>query len=101
MALDAVGSTIYVNQQMANVASEQNTKIGRVEMQNFAAGMAVTQAEKEVIEVRPAEENEAIDEDREHQRQEDDEEQKRSPKKRVNDKETQENEPLYHLDIKV
>ncbi len=100
MALDAVGSTIYVNQQMANVASEQNTKIARVEMQNLAAGIAVSEAEKEVIEVRPTEDNNEIDEDREHQRQESDEEQKRSPKKQ-HGSHKEEHEEFHHLDIKV
>ena len=65
MALDAVGSTIYVNQQMASVASEHNARMGRDEMQHVAAGIAMSQEEKEVIEVRPAEENKEIDEDRE------------------------------------
>ena len=100
MALDAVGSTIYVNQQMASVASEQNTKIARIEMQNVAAGIAVSEADKEIIEVRPAEENREIDEDREHQRQENDEEQKRSPKKQ-HESEKEASEGFHHLDIKV
>ncbi len=100
MALDAVGSTIYVNQQMANVASEQNAKMGRVEMQNFAAGLAVSEAEKEIIEVRPAEDNQEIDEDREHQKQEAQEEQKRSGKQKHKSEEVQ-SEVFHHLDIKV
>lgn len=100
MALDAVGSTIYVNQQMANVASEHNAKMGRVEMQNFAAGLAVSQAEKEIIEVRPTEDNQAIDEEKEHQKQEHDEEQKRSPKKKP-EGEKASNQEFHHLDIKV
>jgi hypothetical protein len=100
MALDAVGSTIYVNQQMASVAAEQNSRIARVEMQNVSANIAVIEAEKEVEAVRPTEENQAIDADREHQRQENDEEQKRSQKKK-HDSEDEETEPLHHLDIKV
>lgn len=100
MALDAVGSTIYVNQQMASVASEQNAKMGCIEMQNISANTAVVEAEKEVEAVRPTEDNKEIDEDREHQRQENDEEQKRSPKKNHNGEE-EEREPLHHLDIKV
>lgn len=100
MALDAVGSTIYVNQQMASVASQQNDRIGRIEMQSFAAGIAVSQEEKEVIEVRPTEENQGVDEDREHARQENDEEQKRSPKKDHKD-DKKDDSSRYHLDIKV
>ena len=100
MALDAVGSTIYVNQQMASVASEHNARMGRDEMQHVAAGIAMSQEEKEVIEVRPAEENKEIDEDREHQRQESEEEQKRSPKKN-HDTHKEDEKPIFHLDIKV
>ena len=100
MALDAVGSTIYVNQQTASVASEHNARIGRVEMQNVTAGIAVSQEEKEVIEVRPAEDNKGVNADREHERQEHDEEQKRSPKKDHED-DKKDDSSHFHLDIKV
>lgn len=100
MALDAVGSTIYVNQQMASVSSEHTARNNRLEMQNFTAAVALSSEEKEVKEVRPAEENHKIDEDREHERQEHDEEQKRSPKKTHED-EKEDETPIHHLDIKV
>ena len=100
MALDAVGSTIYVNQQTASVASEHTARNNRIEMQNFTAAMIIQNEEKEVKEVRPAEENHKVDEDREHQRQEHDEEQKRSPKKMPKD-EKEDETPTFHLDIKV
>ena len=100
MALDAIGSTIYVNQQTASVASEHNVRMGRVEMQNVTAGIAANQQEKEVIEVRPAEKNHNVDEDREHERQEHDEEQKRSQKKDHED-DKKDDSSRYHLDIKV
>lgn len=100
MALDAVGSTIYVNQQMASVASEHTARNNRIEMQNFTAAMGIQNEEKEVKEVRPAEENHKVDADREHQRQEHDEEQKRSPKKIPKD-DKEEETPIFHLDIKV
>ena len=102
MALDAVGSTIYVNQQMASVASEHNARDGRIEMQNFAANLAVTKEEEEVKDLRPAEENKGVDEDREHQRQERDEEQKRFKKKELKPDDKDDDETFtYHLDIKV
>ena len=100
MALDAVGSTIYVNQQTASVASEHTARNNRIEMQNFTAAMVIQNEEKEVKEVRPAEENHKVDEDREHQRQEHDEEQKRSPKKMPKD-EKEDETPTFRLDIKV
>jgi len=100
MALDAVGSTIYVNQQMASVSSEHTARLNRIEMQNVTAAIAVNTEEKEVIEVRPAEENHSVNEDREHERQEHDEEQKKSSKKNHED-EKKDDSSLYHLDIKV
>ncbi|WP_345992802.1 hypothetical protein [Sulfurimonas sp. HSL-1716] len=103
MAIGPVGNAIYVNQQTASVSSEHTARNNRIDMQNFTAGVAVTQEEKEVKEVRPAEENHKVDEDREHQRQEHDEEQKRSPKKENLDKKKEENDDgeIHHLDIKV
>jgi hypothetical protein len=100
MALDAVGSVIYVNQQMASVASEHNARDGRVEMQNFTANAAAMAEEKKVKDLRPTEENKGLDADREHQRQESEEEQKRS-KKRVLQSEDEDDEHRFHLDIKV
>ncbi len=104
MALGPVGNAIYVNQQIASVSSEHTARNNRIDMQNFTAGIAVTQEEKEVKEVRPAEENHKVDEDRDHQRQEHDEEQKRSPKQEHHE-EKKEHESddgeIHHLDIKV
>lgn len=99
MALDAIGSAIYVNQQTASVSSEHTARNNRIDMQNVTAGIEANKEEKEVQEVRPAEENHRVDEDREHQRQEHDEEQKRSPKKEHKEKEDE--TPVHHLDIKV
>ncbi|MBU0631718.1 hypothetical protein KKA17_03665 [bacterium] len=103
MGIGPVGNAIYVNQQTASVSSEHTARNNRIEMQNFAAGVAISKEEKEVKEVRPAEENHKVDADREHQRQEHDEEQKRSPKRENIDKKDDENEDgeIHHLDIKV
>lgn len=79
MAVGPVGSAIYVNQQMATVASEKNALQNRFDLQNLAAAAAVNEKEKEVLEVRPAEENQQIDPDREHQDQHSEEE---NPKER-------------------
>lgn len=103
MAIGPVGNAIYVNQQTASVSSEHTARNNRIEMQNYVAGLAISKEEKEVKEVRPAEENHKIDADREHQRQEHDEEQKRSAKRENSDKKADENEDgeIHHLDIKV
>ena len=100
MALDAVGSAIYVNQQTASVSSEHTARNNRIDMQNVTAGIEANKEEKEVEEVRPTEENHSVDEDREHERQERDEEQKRSPKKK-RESEDEEETPIHHIDIKV
>lgn len=101
MALDAVGSVIYVNQQTASVASEHTARDGRVEMQNVSANVALQAEERKVKELRPTEENKALDSDREHQRQENDEEQKRSKKREQNSEDEDDESFKYHLDIKV
>jgi hypothetical protein len=100
MALGPIGSAIYVNQQMASVASEQTARDGRLNLQNFAAAMALNMKDKEIEDVRQAEENKEVDPDREHQKHEDDEEQKRPPKKMQNDDE-EGSEGIHHIDIKV
>ena len=100
MALDAVGSVIYVNQQTASVASEHTARDGRLEMQNVSANAALQAEERKVKDLRPTEENKGLDADREHQRQESEEEQKRS-KKRVLDDEDEDDAHKFHLDIKV
>ena len=67
MAYGAIENTIYVNQQTASVSSEHTARNSRLDMQNFAAGLEVNKEKKEVQEVRPAEENQKIDEDRDNQ----------------------------------
>ena len=100
MALGPIGSAIYVNQQMAHVASEQTAKDGRINLENFSAAMAANMQEKEIEKVRPAEENKGVDPDREHQKHEEDEEQKRPPKK-AKDEDDDYPEGIHHIDIKV
>ena len=103
MAIGPVGNTIYVNQQTASVASVANSHNNRVEMQNMMAQAAAQEKEKEVLEVRPAEENHEVDPDREHQKNMSDQETDRNEKqKKLEDDEEQEDEiPLHRLDIKV
>lgn len=100
MALGPIGNTIYVNQQMASVASEKNAILNRFELQTLAAATAVQEAKKEIEEVRPTEENHAIDPDREHTKEQAEQEERRSEKE---GEETEEKplKPIHLLDIKV
>ncbi len=98
MAIGPIGNAIYVNQQMATVASEQTAVMNRFELQTLAAAAAAQEKKKEVEEVRPTEENQGVDPDREHTREEAEgnaHRQKREPKP------PKEEKPLHLLDIKV
>ena len=99
MAIGPVGSAVFVNQMTANVSSVQNAHNNRVDFQNMAAQAAVNEKDEKVLEVRPAEENHEVDEDREHTRDEADRETKRSEKEE--DEEEESPETIYKLDIKV
>jgi len=106
MSVGAIGNAVLVNQMTPAVTPLQGNQYTRFDLQNLAAQAAVQEKEKEVEEVRPTEESHAIDPDREHQREEADEETKNLLKKKEhkipkeeNDEETQ--KPLHLLDIKV
>lgn len=102
MAVGLVGNAIYVNQQTASVSSLQNAHNNRVEFQNMAALAALQDKEAEVAQIRPTEENHAIDAEREHQKNEADQENDRSKKAKKEPHEEEElSEPLHILDIKV
>ncbi|WP_457746400.1 hypothetical protein [Sulfurimonas sp.] len=102
MAVGSIGGAILVNQMTPAATSVQNAHNNRIDFQNMAAQAAVQAKEKEVEEVRPAEESHAIDPDREHQKQEADEETKRNPKQEKDeDIDKDATPPLHKLDIKV
>jgi len=108
MSVGAIGGAILVNQMTPAVTSVQGGQYTRFELQNLAAQAAVQEKQKEVEEVRPTEETQAIDPDREHQRQEADEELyrgKKRKKKLQNEsddrEETSEEYPEHKLDIRV
>jgi hypothetical protein len=106
MSIGAVGNVIYVNQQTASVAPLQGNQNTRFDLQNLAAQAAVNERDEKVLEVRPAEENKEVDSDREHQKEEADQETARSKKRdsdKAEDKADEEETAAYshHLDIKV
>lgn len=108
--LGPVGSAIYTNQQMALVAGEKNALHNRFELQNLAANSSANAKQKEVEELRPAEEAHMIDPDREHTKKENDrkmgkeegqEEGRGSEGSQEEQTERSDDAPLRHLDIKV
>lgn len=101
MAIGPIGNTIYVNQQMASVASDKNVQLNRFELQALAAQVIMQDQEKEVLEVRPAEENQAVDPDREHTKEQAEQEERRSEHHESESSKEEELKPLHILDIKV
>ena len=101
MAIGPIGNTIYVNQQMASVASEKNAVLNRFELQTLAAASASQEARKEIEEVRPTEENQGVDADREHTKEQAEQEELRSSHEEEQDEETPPLKPVHILDIKV
>jgi len=99
MSIGPIGSAIYVNQQMAAVASEQTAQQNKFELQNLAAAALTNEKEKEVAEVRPTEETGETNEDAERKKREEEENEKN--KKDQEKKDEKETPPLHHLDIKV
>ena len=102
MALGAVGNVIFVNQQTATASSVQNAHNNRVDFQNMVAGAAANEKDEKVMEVRPAEENHEVDPDREHEKNEADQETARA--KHEDAEENEESQTLssvYKLDITV
>ena len=104
MSVGAIGNVVLVNQMTPAAAPIQGNQFTRFDLQNVAAQAAVQEKEKEIEDVRPTEESHEVDPDREHQREESDEETANSPKKeghKIVEEENEEEEPLHLLDIKV
>ena len=101
MAVGTIGNSIFVNQMTPTVSSVQNAHNNRVDMQNMIAQANVNEKDEKVLEVRPAEENHQLNPDREHTKEEAEQETKRNPK--INHEEEIEIEEVKHfkLDIKV
>lgn len=101
MAIGPIGNAIYVNQQIASVASDKNVQLNRFELQALAAQVIMQDQEKEVLEVRPTEENHAVDPDREHTKEQAEQEERRSEDHEKTSSQEEEPKPLHILDIKV
>lgn len=101
MSIGAIGNAIYTNQMTANVSSVQNAHNNRVELQNVFAQAAAVEKDEKVLEVRPTEENHEVDPDREHQKNEADQEMKRAKKGLKEEIEEDDVVSIHKLDIKV
>lgn len=97
MAVGPIGNAIYVNQQMASVAGEQNAAQNKFDLQNLAAAAIANDKEKEVQEVRPTEETGETNEDAERKKREEEQREKEKQQKEDKDKKPS----LHKLDIKV
>ncbi len=102
MAISPLGNVVVVNQMTPAASAIPNAHHNRVDIQNIAAQAAANEQKKEIEQIRPTEQSHEIDPDREHQRQEADE---NTPS---NEQEKQEQNPqqeqksgIYKLDIKV
>jgi Ran GTPase-activating protein (RanGAP) involved in mRNA processing and transport len=100
MAVGPIGSAIFTNQMTPVATATQNAYNNRIDFQNMVAQAAVNEKDEKVLEVRPAEENQEVDADKDHTRDEADRENKRN-KKEEHEEEQTEHEPLHKLDIKV
>ena len=95
-----IGSAIFTNQMTPAVGTNQNANQNRVDFQNMVAQSQVQDKDEKVLEVRPAEENQEVNEDKDHSRDEADRENERSEKHEEDEADSQ-SEPLHKLDIKV
>lgn len=103
MAVGPIGNAIFVNQQTATVSSVVGNNNNRFDLQNVAAQAAVQEKDEKVLEVRPTEENHGVDPDREHEKNEADQETARSEKREKEETSEEEEAPTspYKLDITV
>jgi len=100
MAIGPIGSAIFTNQMTPVASTTQNMHTNRVDFQNMIAQASVQERDEKVLEVRPAEENQEVNEDKDHTRDEADRESERS-EKHEDEEESDDGEAIYKLDIKV
>ncbi|MFA6143619.1 MAG: hypothetical protein WCW84_05795 [Sulfurimonas sp.] len=96
-----IGGVIYSNQQMAGVASEKTALQNRYDLQSLAAATAANNKNNELQEVRPAEENHSVDSDREHTKEQSEQEERRPKKHKESLSHDEAPKPLHLLDVKV
>jgi len=73
MSISPIGGIIYTNQNMQVPASKQIDFQNKLDLQNVMAAEVLNEKEKEIEEVRPAEESYKIDPENEHEKEKNDE----------------------------
>ncbi len=106
MPVGPLGSVIHTNQNMTAVSHKQTSLQNRIDMQNVISSTIANEKNKEVTEIRPAEETYKIDPENEHEKQKSEEEsgaKEEETSKDTKNKHTKENEnsPKRRLDIVV
>ena len=101
MSITPVGGVIYANQQMAGIAGEVGAVQNRFELQAAAAAALASEQKKEVQEVRPTEEVQRIDPNREHTKEQAEQEERRSSDEEKAPEKEPPRKSLHLLDIKV
>ena len=101
MAISPVGGVIYANQQMAGIAAEVGAVQNRFELQALAAQALSREQKKEVQEVRPAEETKGVDPNREHTKEQAEQEERRSSDEEHPKNEEAPAKSFHLLDVKV
>jgi len=101
MAISPVGGVIYANQQMSGIAAEVGAVQNRFELQAIAAQALARDQKKEVQEVRPTEENKGVDPNREHTKEQAEQEERRSSDEEHPQSEELPVKSLHILDVKV
>ena len=99
-SISPLGSVIFTNQMTPAVTNAQNAHNNRVDFQNMVAQATINEKDEKVLEVRPTEENQEVDEDKEHTRDEADRENERNGEQ-DSQEDAPEEEPHHKLDIKV
>lgn len=100
MSVGAIGNAILVNQMTPTATQIQNAQNNRIDFQNMAAQAAANEKDEKVLDVRPAEENQEVNEDKDHTRDEADRETKRN-KKDEDEEDIEPSESIHKLDIIV
>lgn len=100
MPVSPIGNQLYVNQNVGVAAQTQAQHQGKIDFQNVLNLQEFQNKEKEVEEVRPTEESDKLDPDKEHERQEAEQHQKEREKREA-DEDSAAIHSTHLLDIKI
>lgn len=108
MSVSPLGNINFINQNSPVVSHTASTQQARFDMQSAMASDLSAAKEREIEEVRPAEETYMIDPEHEHERQKNETEQESKDESEKIEQEVQEmskndesDEQIHHLDIKI